>query len=41
VSIPNSGWGADTRTVTIVAGNNDLSVTLLPLVTNGTPGPGK
>jgi hypothetical protein len=29
VRIPNSGWSPDTRTVTIVAGNNDLSVTLL------------
>jgi len=39
VSIPNSGWRADTRTVTIVAGNNDLSVTLLPTLTQGPPGP--
>lgn len=39
VSIPNSGWSIDSRTVTIVSGNNDLSVTLLPAVTNGAPGP--
>src|SRR5688572_708030 len=35
VSIPNSGWNTDSRIVTIAAGNNDLSVTLLPIVTNG------
>lgn len=39
VSIPNSGWNPDTRTVTIVSGNNDLSVTLLPMLTVGPPGP--
>jgi YVTN family beta-propeller protein len=39
VSIPNSGWNSDTRTVTIVAGNNDLSVTLLPVQTTGPQGP--
>jgi len=39
VSIPNSGWNPDTRTVTIVSGNNDLSVTLLPLLTTGPQGP--
>jgi len=39
VSIPNSGWNPDTRTVTIVPGNNDLSVTLLPLLTVGPQGP--
>ena len=39
VRIPDSGWRADTRTVTIVAGNNDLSVTLLPALTDGGPGP--
>jgi hypothetical protein len=38
VSIPNSGWNADTRTVTVVSGNNDLSVTLLPILTVGPPG---
>jgi len=39
VQIPGSGWNADTRTVTIVAGNNDLSVTLLPIPIPGPPGP--
>src|SRR5712692_6393956 len=39
VSIPNSGWNPDTRTVTIVSGNNDLSVTLLPILTTGPIGP--
>jgi hypothetical protein len=42
VRIPNSGWTADTRTVTVAAGNNDLSVTLLPVMTSGpagNPGP--
>ena len=39
VAIPGSGWNADTRTVTIVAGNNDLSVTLLPTPTPGPAGP--
>ncbi len=38
VSIPNSGWNPDTRTVTIVSGNNDLSVTLLPTLTVGPQG---
>lgn len=38
VSIPSSGWNPDTRVVTIVAGNNDLSVTLLPLLTTGPQG---
>src|SRR5579864_8446047 len=32
VSIPNSGWNPDTRPVTIASGNNDLSVTLLPVL---------
>lgn len=39
VSISNSGWNPDMRTVTIVSGNNDLSVTLLPVVTAGPQGP--
>src|SRR5215468_10318175 len=39
VSIPNSGWNPDTRTVTVITGNNDLSVTLLPTLTAGPPGP--
>ena len=39
VMVPNSGWNPDTRTVTVVSGNNDLSVTLLPTLTVGPPGP--
>jgi len=39
VSIPNSGWNASTNTVGIVAGTNDLSVTLLPALTVGPQGP--
>ncbi|HEX7959288.1 MAG TPA: PEGA domain-containing protein, partial [Terriglobales bacterium] len=39
VSIPNSGWNPDTRTVTIINGNNDLSVTLLPTLITGPQGP--
>src|SRR5215472_9949522 len=39
VSIPNSGWGVDTRTVNVVSGNNDLSVTLLPVLSAGPMGP--
>jgi hypothetical protein len=39
VQIPGSGWRADTPTITIGSGNNDLSVTLLPLVTAGPAGP--
>jgi hypothetical protein len=39
VQIPGSGWNPDTRTVTIVSGNNDLSVTLLPTPIPGPPGP--
>jgi hypothetical protein len=39
VQIPNSGWNPDTRTVTIVPGYNDLSVTLLPVLTTGPQGP--
>lgn len=39
VSIPASGWNPDTRIITIVSGNNDLSVTLLPMLTVGPPGP--
>src|SRR5688572_25026570 len=39
VRLPGTGWNPDTRTVTIVAGNNDLSVTLLPTITAGPPGP--
>jgi hypothetical protein len=39
VRISGPGWNPDTRTVTIVSGNNDLSVTLLPIVTAGPSGP--
>jgi Protein of unknown function (DUF1566)/PEGA domain len=39
VQIPGSGWNPDTRTVTIGPGNNDLSVTLLPMLAVGPPGP--
>ncbi len=39
VQIPGSGWNADTRTVEIVSGNNDLSVTLIPALTVGPAGP--
>src|SRR5260370_9392165 len=39
VSIPNSGWNPDSRPFVVVAGNNDLSVTLLPILTTGPPGP--
>ena len=39
VSIPNSSWNADTRSVEVAQGNNDLSVTLLPISTIGPSGP--
>lgn len=39
VSVPSPGWNPDVRTVTIVSGNNDLSVTLLPVLTTGPQGP--
>src|SRR5712691_10211526 len=39
VNLPDPGWRPDTRTVTVVSGNNDLSVTLLPVLTVGPPGP--
>src|SRR5437899_55895 len=39
VSIPNSSWNADTRSVEVAQGNNDLSVTLLPISTKGDTGP--
>jgi len=38
VVLPNSGWTPDTRTVDIVSGHNDLSVTLLPILTVGPQG---
>ena len=39
VQIPGSGWNPDERTVTIVSGYNELSVTLLPTPTPGPAGP--
>ena len=39
VSIPNSSWNPDTRNVDVASGNNDLSVTLLPISTIGPIGP--
>src|SRR5581483_2068729 len=39
VSRGDSGWNPDTRTIEVVSGNNDLSVTLLPVATAGPPGP--
>jgi len=39
VSSPNPGWNADLRDVQVAAGNNDLSVTLLPISTVGPMGP--
>ena len=39
VSIPNPGWNADLRDVQVAAGDNDLSVTLLPIVSVGPMGP--
>lgn len=39
VAVASSGWNADTRIVTVVSGNNDLSVTLLPTLTTGPQGP--
>ncbi len=39
VSIPSIDWTPDTRTVTIISGNNDLSVTLLPKLAAGPQGP--
>ena len=37
--IPGSGWAPAESPVTIVEGNNDLSVTLLPALTQGPEGP--
>jgi len=39
VSSPNPGWNADVRDVQVAAGNNDLSVTLLPIMSVGPMGP--
>jgi hypothetical protein len=38
VQIPGAGWNPDTRNVTVVAGKNDLSVTLLPALAKGDQG---
>lgn len=34
-----SGWNADTQTVQLIRGENELDVTLIPTVTAGPPGP--
>lgn len=39
VSMPGSTWNPDTRTIDIIRGNNDLSVTLLPKGGAGSMGP--
>ena len=39
ISVPNPAWNADVRNVQVAAGNNDLSVTLLPVSTVGPMGP--
>lgn len=39
IRIPNSGWIPDERIVNVISGNNDLSVTLLPVLTQGPEGP--
>jgi len=39
VSVPNASWNPDTRSVEVAQGNNDLSVTLLPISTIGPIGP--
>src|SRR5688572_16057318 len=39
VEIPSSGWAPAQSTVTIVEGVNEVSVTLLPAVTQGPAGP--
>jgi glycine rich protein/PEGA domain-containing protein/collagen triple helix repeat protein len=39
VSVTDSGWNPDTRSVEVVQGNNDLSVTLLPSMAVGPIGP--
>jgi len=39
VSIPSADWKPDVRIVTIASGNNDLSVTLLPVLAAGAQGP--
>lgn len=39
VFAPGSGWNADTQTVQLVQGDNELDLTLIPTVTVGPPGP--
>src|SRR3989442_16010751 len=39
VSIPDPRWNPDSRPFTVVSGNNDLSVTLLPNLAVGPIGP--
>ncbi|MFA5897518.1 MAG: PEGA domain-containing protein [Hyphomicrobium sp.] len=39
IAVPDSGWSPNTRTVTIRRGDNELVVTLLPVVTSGAQGP--
>src|SRR6266571_4479360 len=39
VSIPDSRWNPDSRPFTVMSGNNDLSVTLLPNLAIGPIGP--
>src|SRR5215510_122125 len=39
VFIPSADWKPDTRAVTIISGNNDLSVTILPTLSTGPQGP--
>ena len=39
VFAPGPGWNADTQTLQIVQGDNELNLTLIPTVTVGPPGP--
>lgn len=39
VFAPGSGWNADTQTLQLVQGDNELNLTLIPTVTVGPPGP--
>ncbi len=39
VFAPGSGWNADTQTVQLITGDNELDLTLIPTVTAGPPGP--
>ncbi len=38
-AMTDSGWNSDTRTVTINSGSNNVSITLLPVLTQGPAGP--